>query len=206
MTLVASGAISIGGTAANASINLELGRAQNATSSMGESALRTLAGVPSGAISMSNFYGKSNLSVTLPNYVSGSGISLTRSYTQVPPVGDFVTCFVRLYLNSDGTGRYAYEDYGAGEVNFTTFTWLTSGSAADCYAYMDAPSGDAFFSGTTGSSLVLTTSRSWSLRARAAFNNSDYKTLTSTIRIKNAGGTDLIAKALDMTAAVSNEN
>jgi len=60
MTLAASGTMSIGGTTTDRSINLELGRAQNATSSMGESALRTLAGVSSGAISISNFYGKSN--------------------------------------------------------------------------------------------------------------------------------------------------
>jgi hypothetical protein len=60
MTLAASGTMSIGGTTTDRSINLELSRAQNATSSMGESALRTLAGVPSGAISISDFYGKSN--------------------------------------------------------------------------------------------------------------------------------------------------
>lgn len=59
MPLATSGTISIGGSTANRSINLELGRSATATSSLGESALRDLAGVPSGAISMSNFYGKS---------------------------------------------------------------------------------------------------------------------------------------------------
>lgn len=52
--------LSIGGSTANRSINLELGRSATATSSLGESALRTLAGVSSGAISIQNFYGKSN--------------------------------------------------------------------------------------------------------------------------------------------------
>ena len=64
MTMVSSGTISIGGSATsgglNQSINIELGRSATATSSLNESALRTLAGVPSGAISLSNFYGKSN--------------------------------------------------------------------------------------------------------------------------------------------------
>ena len=64
MTMVSTGPISIGGSATsgglNQSINIELGRAATATSSLNESALRTLAGVPSGAISLSNFYGKSN--------------------------------------------------------------------------------------------------------------------------------------------------
>jgi len=60
MPLNPSGQISIGGSTVGQSINLELGRAATATSSLNESALRTLAGVPSGAISLSNFYGKSN--------------------------------------------------------------------------------------------------------------------------------------------------
>lgn len=60
MALVSSGTISIGGSTANRSINLELDRSATATSSLGESALRTLAGVSSGQISMSNFYGASN--------------------------------------------------------------------------------------------------------------------------------------------------
>tara|TARA_R110000851_G_C12955257_1_gene553718 strand:+ start:13 stop:615 length:603 start_codon:yes stop_codon:yes gene_type:complete len=60
MTLATSGTMSIGGTTTDRSINVELGRSATATSNMGETDLRTLAGVASGAISMSNFYGKSN--------------------------------------------------------------------------------------------------------------------------------------------------
>lgn len=61
MTLATSGTISIGGSTANRSINIELDRSATATSSLGETALRTLAGVSSGAISLSNFYGKSHI-------------------------------------------------------------------------------------------------------------------------------------------------
>lgn len=60
MTLATSGIMSIGGTTTDRSINVELGRSATATSSMGETDLRGLADVSSGAISMSNFYGKSN--------------------------------------------------------------------------------------------------------------------------------------------------
>ena len=60
MTLATSGTMSIGGTTTDRSINVELGRSATATSNMGETDLRSLAGVASGAISMSNFYGKSN--------------------------------------------------------------------------------------------------------------------------------------------------
>ena len=64
MAMVNSGPISLGGNATsgglNQSVNIELNRAATASINMNESAVRTLAAVPSGAISMSNFYGKSN--------------------------------------------------------------------------------------------------------------------------------------------------
>lgn len=60
MTLNASGPISLGGSTSGQSVNLELGRSATAQISMGESAVRTLTGVSSGAIIMpTNFYGKS---------------------------------------------------------------------------------------------------------------------------------------------------
>lgn len=60
MALISTGSISIGGTVTNRSINVELGRAATANSSLGETDLRTLAGVSSGAIGMGTFRGKSN--------------------------------------------------------------------------------------------------------------------------------------------------
>ena len=59
MTLASSGTMSIGGTTTDRSINLELGRSATATSSLGETDLRSLAGVSSGTISISDFYGAS---------------------------------------------------------------------------------------------------------------------------------------------------
>lgn len=55
MTLQSSGAISIN------NINTELGSASGTPRSLGDSSSRNLAGVPSGPISLSNFYGKSNV-------------------------------------------------------------------------------------------------------------------------------------------------
>lgn len=54
MTLPASGAISFN------AINVELGVAGTTQASLGQTSYRNLAGVPSGQISMSNFYGKAN--------------------------------------------------------------------------------------------------------------------------------------------------
>jgi hypothetical protein len=61
MALATSGTMSIGGTTANRSINLELGESATATSSLGDADFRGLAEVASGAISMSNFHGKSDV-------------------------------------------------------------------------------------------------------------------------------------------------
>jgi hypothetical protein len=59
------------GTISMSQVNTELGRSSTATISLNESAVRTLAGVASGAISMNNLRGKSAMSVTASN-VSGS--------------------------------------------------------------------------------------------------------------------------------------
>jgi hypothetical protein len=61
MALETSGTLSIGGTTTNRSINLELGRSATATSSLGETDLRDLAGVASGAIGIDDFYGASSV-------------------------------------------------------------------------------------------------------------------------------------------------
>lgn len=54
MTLPASGSISLG------QVNVELGKVATTSASMNATDLRTLAGVPSGTIRMSDFHGKSN--------------------------------------------------------------------------------------------------------------------------------------------------
>ena len=114
MPLVTSGEISIGGTATNRSINLELTRAAGATSSLGETALRTLAGVSSGAISMSNFYGKANFTVS---YV-GLGFDNNAFIPDFYDAGE--TASVSLRWNADGTMSILEFP-----TNYTTFgvTW-----------------------------------------------------------------------------------
>ena len=94
MTLAASGEISIGGTSTNRSINLELGRAQNATSSLGESALRTLAGVPSGPVVLPNdFWGKSSSTFSL------AGVSSIYAFVAQFTPGN---CFAYYTFYTDG--------------------------------------------------------------------------------------------------------
>jgi hypothetical protein len=62
MPLNPSGQISLGGPVAGQSIAVELGLSPTASISLNQTAVRTLAQVPSGAIIMpTNFYGKSNV-------------------------------------------------------------------------------------------------------------------------------------------------
>ena len=100
MTLAASGEMSIGGSTSTRSINLELSRAAGATSSLGETALRNLAGVASGAISISNFYGKSAITVSLGSVTTNSPFD-ANGFNEASPV------YCSLDFYSDGTW-YAY--------------------------------------------------------------------------------------------------
>lgn len=61
MPLESTGSMSLGGSVTGRSINLELGRNATATIALGETAIRGLAGVSSGSISVSNFHGKSDV-------------------------------------------------------------------------------------------------------------------------------------------------
>lgn len=63
MALNPTGTISIGGPVTGQSINLELNLSATANSNLNQATFRTLAGIPSGTISLSNFYGKSNSTV-----------------------------------------------------------------------------------------------------------------------------------------------
>lgn len=79
MALNSSGPISLGGSTAGQSINLELGKSATAQISLNDTDVRALAGVPSGAIIVpTNFYGKSSMSVSATD-VSGSAAAFASS-------------------------------------------------------------------------------------------------------------------------------
>lgn len=70
MTLNASGPISLGGSTSGESVNLELGQSATAQISFNDAAVRTLTGTSAGTalIMPTNFYGKSNTTVTVGSY------------------------------------------------------------------------------------------------------------------------------------------
>jgi len=121
MALNASGQISIGGSTAGQSINLELGLSATATSTMNDAALRSLAGVASGAISLSNFYGKSS--------AIGYGFSFT---------GSTGAYFLSKLTYSTGTGA------------FQSNPSVASNQSA-CFTFDAPSNGTAIFAGGYGS-------------------------------------------------------
>lgn len=100
MTLPASGAISFN------AINVELGVAGTTTASLGQASYRTLAGVPSGAISLSNFYGKSNqFAFTISSNQTNANLrtlAVNAGWNQSSKV--IATISGGVYISSSGTG------------------------------------------------------------------------------------------------------
>lgn len=82
MALNSSGPISLAGSTAGQSIALELSQSATGTISLNDAAVRNLAGVPSGAITMpTNFWGKSSLTGYLATYNASSGPSTPYTFT-----------------------------------------------------------------------------------------------------------------------------
>lgn len=101
MTLPASGAISFN------AINVELGVAGTTTANINQASYRTLAGVPSGTISLSNFYGKSNrVAISLTGSGNNYDVYANRGGSYVPGISD-ITVTVPGTVGSADTSSYA---------------------------------------------------------------------------------------------------
>lgn len=111
------------GTISMSQVNTELGRSSTAQISLGETAVRNLAGVASGAISMDNLRGKSAMSVTASN-VSGYDAGFAQSGSvdgtgASPVVTGGTTPYTYLWTHvstSSGDTPYISNPYVAGPV------------------------------------------------------------------------------------------
>ena len=177
MTLNSSGPISLGGSTAGQSINLELGKSATATVSLNDTDVRTLAGVASGAIIVpTNFYGKSNVLITFSDYgvfaadfgssqaayaIFGAGSAIGKVYEALN--GGAYT-FVEQWCTptSQGGNYEVYASVTAGTVTGTVNSWVAttanpawsvsiSGSGNSAYAQL------AFQVRRTGTATVLDT-------------------------------------------------
>ena len=111
MTLNASGPISLAGTTAGQSIEIENGGNGTTQISLNDAAVRTLAGVPSGAITMpTNFYGKSNrvsISYTFSSNTSNASLNVSSIGGYSSGKSDItVTVNSGVYLYATSTGNY----------------------------------------------------------------------------------------------------
>jgi hypothetical protein len=111
MTLPVSGAISFN------AINVELGVAGTTQANINQATYRTLAGVPSGQISLSNFYGKSNrvaISSTFASNTANASLNLSGISGYVAGTSDItITINSGVYLYATSTGNYGLNLSGA---------------------------------------------------------------------------------------------
>jgi hypothetical protein len=125
MALPASGALAI------SQISVELGRASTATTNLNESAVRSLAGVASGAISISNFYGKSSgFALTIASNTNNYNLRSAAVAAGWPGSTDTaitVTLNPGVYVGSGSTGSYAF-DVGSPWPAGSTVTLINQGT------------------------------------------------------------------------------
>ena len=128
MALPASGAIRMG-----ADIGVELGNTATSMISIGATAPRTLAGVPSGAIRVAaDFYGKSTafvfnqtISSDTTNYNIKSA-AIAAGWDQTKPLIATVTINAGVYVYSTSTGSYAF-DTGSSFFAGSTLALINNG-------------------------------------------------------------------------------
>ena len=133
MTLASSGSLSMGGSTADRSINLELGNAATDQISLNDTDVRSLGGQSTGTIAISDFYGASAGGVSNP---LGIGITYTANsdtYTDtvIPATASTVsnsnaqitgtTWWRRLRLTVQTSGSYAVHIRGQRDGNATSF-------------------------------------------------------------------------------------
>lgn len=177
MTLNASGPISLGGSTAGQSINLELGRSATAQVSLNESAVRTLAGVPSGAIVMpTDFYGKSSIVYRLD-----SGTYLDSTFSPLD---------AQTTLTVGSNGALDVSTFNSGVL--ASYDWLTPTATASTHFVRLTPTSGTFSGATTGVWLALTSDRAWFVNQTGV----GFSSASGTLAIStNSGGTNIVATA-----------
>ena len=141
MTLPASGPISLN------QVNVELGLAGTTSINMNQASVRTLFGVPSGAISMSNGYGKSNtFSFTIASNQTNANLrtlAVNAGWNQASNVS--ATINGGIYISSNGTGTPALTVNGSFPAGVTLinngFIVGAGGNGGTGYYYGSAGAG-----------------------------------------------------------------
>jgi hypothetical protein len=158
-------------------VNTELGLTSTATISLNDAAVRSLAGVASGAISMDNLRGKSAATISLNNEtvndLSFGGIA--QAY---------------YYLTSGGLVQLSTQPNGASPVTFGT--WCDPTTAAPNYEALVTVTSGALSGGTAGSYVALSSTRAWYVEEDSVGSTSS---CTFTVQIRAIGTTTVLATA-----------
>lgn len=174
MTLATSGEISLGGSTATRSINLELGLSATAQISLNDTNVRTLAGVASGAIVVpTDFYGKSAATVNFTDhyiYAFGASGPATALYE----------------INANG------QDYeGINGVLTAYGAWVSPTSAGGNYEVFATVTAGSLSSGTTGSWVATSTSPQWT-RVRGGPPGSGVLSATLSMQVRAVGSATVL--------------
>jgi hypothetical protein len=123
-------------------VNTELGRSATATISLNESAVRSLAGVSSGAISMNNLRGKSGVTFT-PDGGTSSGSPVLLSDTQTYSASVSIQCSQNATWTWTRTGSsFGFASIPSGSSNgIITFYLETETQFRTCVFNVTAVSG-----------------------------------------------------------------
>jgi len=174
MTLNSSGPISLAGTTAGVSIEVELGGGGTTQISLNDTNVRTLAGVASGAITMpTNFYGKSNAT-----YFIGGTIIISQN-GDFNLMGSALDSSGNLYIgtvNASSSGGYHQQYISVINTSGTLTSYYGRGQVSGIGQYF---SGGGSWSGLSLSgSTILTTSiadpgryiNTWTLSSTGSIN------------------------------------
>jgi hypothetical protein len=157
-------------------VNTELGRSATATISLGETAVRSLAGVASGAISMNDLRGKSAVTIFLSNLsiinFTGGGSNASAGYQ----------------LTSGGI-----ENEIVGASTNQTATWCTPTGEAVNYEVYATVTGSPLTVGSINAWVPLSTTRTWRLDAGIGQNLSS----TLNISVRRVGTTTPVYTATE---------
>jgi hypothetical protein len=152
MALNSSGPISLAGTTAGVSIEIENGGNGTTQISLNDTAVRSLAGVPSGAITMpTDFYGKSNaftLSITSDQVNANlRSLAVTAGWNQTTQVIATIDSGIYVYSNSTGTPGLTINGTFPGGVSLTNNGYITGMGGSGGYGAPVGSGGQGGFSG-----------------------------------------------------------
>lgn len=136
-------------------VNTELGRSATATISLNETAVRTLAGVPSGTISMDNLRGKSNAAIWTPDGGASAGtavVLIDDTGTPSTPSSIDILCSQTAVWNWTRTGSTA-----------GTATVVNGGSATSIIFELPNPTSTPRFCSFTVNSVAGGVTKYWTV-------------------------------------------